>query len=189
MLASTSDGEKQPFKIIEIPLNKFKDEVIPHHRLTFQKYKVSLEKYINENNYNGIQKELRQKNNVTHQLKSLIYELDSLKNQVRESEVEKFDKNAVSLGDEIHKLVRDYLDLEIVARSKLKYYADHNLEDDTENLTLNNCQLELEDDFIDLKLYDEQRQLQRIENLNRDIQDVHHILKTFTSSPKNKSSW
>ncbi|KAB0796264.1 hypothetical protein PPYR_10325 [Photinus pyralis] len=177
MISSASNVEKQPFKIIEIPLTKFKDEVIPHHRQTFHNYKASIEKYISEQNSAEIQKELRQKSNVNNQLKGLIYELDALKNQVQDSQIDQFNKHATPLRNQIENLLKDYLDLELVARSKLKYYTDHSLEDDTENLTLQNCQLELEDDFIDLN--DEERQLRRIEDLNRDIQDVHTIFENL----------
>lgn len=35
---------KQPLKIVEIPLNKFSEEVIPHHEKIYQQYKTSMQK-------------------------------------------------------------------------------------------------------------------------------------------------
>lgn len=35
---------KQPLKVVEIPLNKFSEEVIPHHQKMFEQYKISVQK-------------------------------------------------------------------------------------------------------------------------------------------------
>lgn len=37
---------KQPLKVVEIPLNKFSEEVIPHHQKMYDLYKVSVQKVI-----------------------------------------------------------------------------------------------------------------------------------------------
>lgn len=35
---------KQPLKVVEIPLNKFTEEVIPHHQKMYDQYKVAVQK-------------------------------------------------------------------------------------------------------------------------------------------------
>lgn len=35
---------KQPLRVVEIPLNKFSEEVIPHHQKMYEEYKVSMQK-------------------------------------------------------------------------------------------------------------------------------------------------
>lgn len=41
---ASSSVNKQPFKIIEIPLTKFTGEVIPHHEKMFEDYKRHMNK-------------------------------------------------------------------------------------------------------------------------------------------------
>lgn len=36
---------KQPFKLVEIPLNKF-SEVISHHQKIYEQYKISMQKVV-----------------------------------------------------------------------------------------------------------------------------------------------
>lgn len=35
---------KQPLKVIEVPLNKFSEEVVPHHQKTYEDYKLAIQK-------------------------------------------------------------------------------------------------------------------------------------------------
>lgn len=45
---------KQPFKLIEIPLNKFRDEAVPHHQRVFETHKNTIQKVCRMYNYNNI---------------------------------------------------------------------------------------------------------------------------------------
>lgn len=42
-----SKSNKQSFKLIEIPLNKFNDEAIPHHKKLYESHKATVHKVKN----------------------------------------------------------------------------------------------------------------------------------------------
>ncbi|KAK4876930.1 hypothetical protein RN001_009436 [Aquatica leii] len=167
-----TEHEKRPYIFIKIPLNKFRDEVIPHHQSQCKTHKNTIEKFISSSNYNELQKEIKQQYPILRQLKNYIYELEALKMQVIETDLERFDSETTFLKKEIYALIQNYLDLETYAANALRNLPDDDL---GENISQENCQLLLEGDFLDLQLYDKTKQLERLEALNKDIDDVHHI--------------
>lgn len=44
MSSSNTPIKKQSLKVLEVPLNKFREEVIPHHQQVFAEYKVLVQK-------------------------------------------------------------------------------------------------------------------------------------------------
>ncbi|KAF5280527.1 hypothetical protein FQR65_LT00278 [Abscondita terminalis] len=171
--------EKLPFKFIEIPLNKFRDELIPHHQAKFKTYKNSIEKLISSCNYVELQKELKQDYPVLRQLKNLIYELDTLRDQVIESDLNQFNNRVAVLKKEISALIQNYLDLRVHAADAFKNYSDDKFENPGDKITSQNCQLMLEADLEEFEIYDKQRQLQRLTSINKDIEDVHQIFENL----------
>lgn len=41
---SSSHVTKQPLRVVEVPLRKFSEEVIPHHQQVFTEYKTIVQK-------------------------------------------------------------------------------------------------------------------------------------------------
>lgn len=56
-----------------------------------------------------LKKEAREKKNTVRQLKDLLYELDTLRAQVEDSSLDKFDNHTFALRKDIGALIKDYI--------------------------------------------------------------------------------
>lgn len=68
-------------------------------------------------NTTQLKKETQEKKNVVKQLKDLLYELDTLRAQVEDSSLDRFDNQTFSLRRDIGALIKDYI-------GKIKSKAD-----------------------------------------------------------------
>ncbi|RZC36283.1 syntaxin-17 [Asbolus verrucosus] len=166
---------KQPLKLIEVPLNKFNEEVIPHHQKIFEQHKTLILKSISQNNVQLVRQEVKTKKRMIKQLKDLMYELDTLRAQVEDADLDRFDTKTLSLRKIIINLISGYTDLE--KRSAL-IFQDHPEE---KKLLQKTCpfegasQIQIQENLDDLKLKQHQELLNEVENVHRDAEDLNEI--------------
>ncbi|KAL3275313.1 hypothetical protein HHI36_020080 [Cryptolaemus montrouzieri] len=164
---------KQPLRVLEIPLSKFTEEVIPHCQRRYDKQKVIIHKLLAEENSKELRKEITSNTSAIKQLKDLMYELDSLKLQVQEQDVTKFDIRTLPLRKSIVTMITGYTDL-----SKLSQNILNNVEEpiyDSSNPFEGACQVQISENIQELKLKEYNEKCARVEAINEDVNDLHHI--------------
>ncbi|VEN58781.1 unnamed protein product [Callosobruchus maculatus] len=173
-----SNGSKQPLKVLEVPLNKFSDEVVPHHQNVFEQYKAGIQKLVALNNTEQLKKEIKEKKRTVKQLRDLMYELDTLRTQVEDEDLDRFDIKTLSLRKIIINLINGYTDLEKSAE-KLIQATEAKIAAEKENCNPfeGASQLQLQENLNDLKLKQHREQLSRVENINKDVEDLHEMYK------------
>ncbi|KAJ8924696.1 hypothetical protein NQ315_000847 [Exocentrus adspersus] len=176
--AFTPGIQKQSLKYLEVPLNKFTDEVIPHHQKIYEQYKATVQKLVLGNNANQLKREVKDKKRTIKQLRDLMYELDTLRAQVEDEDLDKFDIKTLSLRKIILTLVNGYTELEKAAE---KVTATQN---STEDIEKENCnpfhgasQIQIHENIDDLRLKERQDQLNKVENINKDVEELHALYK------------
>ncbi|XP_044269307.1 syntaxin-17 [Tribolium madens] len=163
---------KQPLKLIEVPLNKFSEEVIPHHQFIFEQHKTLVLKLLSQNNAPLVRQEVKNKKRIVKQLKDLMYELDTLRAQVEDSDLDKFDTKTLSFRKIIITLISGYTDLE-----KRSIALDNQTQDEEERLCPfeGASQIQLQDTLDDIKLRQRQELLNEVETVQRDTEDLNQI--------------
>ncbi|KAJ8962977.1 hypothetical protein NQ314_005694 [Rhamnusium bicolor] len=169
---------KQPLKYIEVPLNKFTEEVIPHHQKIYEQYKTTIQKLVQVNNEEQLKREVKDKKRTIKQLRDLMYELDTLRAQVEDVDLDKFDIKTLSLRKIILNLINGYSELEKAADNVTNALRE-NEEMDKENYNPfeGTSQLQIQENLEDLKLKQHQEQLNKVENINKDVGELHEIYK------------
>ncbi|KAL1518000.1 hypothetical protein ABEB36_001690 [Hypothenemus hampei] len=172
---------KQPLKFLEIPLNKFSQEVIPHHQKIFEQHKAYIHKLIAVNDIMQLQKEIKDKKRAVKQLRDLLYELDTLRTQVEDNDLDSFDTKTMSLRTGILKLTRAYQDLE---NSVKKLIADNQpVPDLSQNERINPFEgashIQIQDDLQDLQLKQEQARLNGVQEIQQKSEDLLEIQKNL----------
>ncbi|EFA00762.1 syntaxin-17 [Tribolium castaneum] len=169
---------KQPLKLIEVPLNKFSEEVIPHHQNIFEQHKTLVLKLISQNNGQRVRQEVKNKKRIVKQLKDLMYELDTLRAQVEDSDLDKFDTKTLSFRKIIITLISGYTDLE---KRSLALDNQNQDDEDEKRLLRERCpfegasQIQLQDNLEDIKLRQRQELLNEVETVQRDTEDLNQI--------------
>lgn len=161
---------KKPFKLVEIPVNNFKEIAIPHHLKLLADYKEIVQNDIKDSN--KMKSECVSIKRVIAQLKSLLYELDTLRAQVEDQDLDKFDVKTVSLRKNILQIISEYTELLKQASSSSttqlsQQFSDNNRTED--GLT----QLQIKVSVDELKLQQKEECLRDVEKLHTDIQDLH----------------
>lgn len=168
---------KQPLKVVEIPLSKFSEEVIPHHQKILQDHKAHVHKLIALNNTEQLHKEIKGKKRVIKQLRDLLYELDTLRTQVDDQDLDAFDNKTMPLRSSILKLTKTYQDLEKEAEKILN--KDLPEEDVTPNDRFNPfigaAPIECQSNIAELKLQEEQDRFTRLEEVRQNAEDLRTI--------------
>ncbi|KAJ3660392.1 hypothetical protein Zmor_004842 [Zophobas morio] len=167
---------KQPLKVIEVPLSKFSEEVIPHHQNVYEQHRTLILKLISQNNTTLLRQEIKNKKRMPKQLKDLMYELDTLRAQVEDADLDKFDTKTLSFRKTIINLISGYTDLE-----KRSAALDAARNEDEERLLQKThpfegaSQIQIHDDLDEIKLKQRQELLEDVENVQRDAQDLNEI--------------
>lgn len=87
-----SSDEKISLKRAEISIQKFNDVGIPHHLGLLRNHKSNIKKCLALGDWDKIQKEEINATRVVKQLKTLLMEMDSLRNKLVSEDMEKFDE-------------------------------------------------------------------------------------------------
>lgn len=170
---------KQPLRNLEIPLSKFSEEVIPHHQKILEQHKNYINKLISVGNVEQLSREIIDKKRVIKQLRDLLYELDTLRTQVDDSDLDSFDNRTMPLRTSILKLTKTYQDLE-KAGNKLIHKNDSSPEESL-NERVNPFEgashLQIAESVHALKLKQKQERLDRVQEIQKDTEDLHAIYR------------
>ncbi|XP_067120250.1 syntaxin-17 [Centruroides vittatus] len=87
-----ANENKQPLKRLQIALHRIVKVSIPLHLELLSKHKENIEKFQNEGQWNLVHSEQVNASRTVQQLKSDIYELETVRQQVKSEELAEFDK-------------------------------------------------------------------------------------------------
>ncbi|XP_018569408.1 syntaxin-17 isoform X1 [Anoplophora glabripennis] len=179
MASAFSPGiQKQSLKYIEVPLSKFTDEVIPHHQKVYEQYKTTIQKLVLVNNAEQLKREIKDKKRTVKQLRDLMYELDTLRAQVEDEDLDKFDIKTLSLRKIILNLVNGYTELEkTVDRVTSTINENEEVGKENRNPFEGASQIQIQGNIADLKLKQHKDQLCKVENINNDVKELHEMYK------------
>ncbi|XP_017774784.1 PREDICTED: syntaxin-17 [Nicrophorus vespilloides] len=163
---------KQPFKVIEIPLNKFNEEAVPHHQYLFEEHQKTIQKLISGNKTEQLVKEIRDKKKIVRQLKDLQYELDTLRAQVQNIDLGKFDEKTVQSLKLIARFLKEYSALEKQVTHLIEAQNEVNENIENENPFQAAGQLQIHANIEDLRLQDKIDTMVKVEALEVDVQDL-----------------
>ncbi|XP_063244514.1 syntaxin-17 [Bacillus rossius redtenbacheri] len=100
---------KQPLKRVEIALHKFNDVAVPHHVDLLQRHKNNIEKFQLSGSWEHVHREQINATRLIKQLKALLLELELLRSQVQDSDLEKFDKLTAAAKTSASGAIDEYL--------------------------------------------------------------------------------
>lgn len=104
------EPNKLPLKRVELSLTKFNEVAIPHHLDLLRQHKANIIKYEENGDYARVRSEQTHARRVASQLRTLLRELESLRQQVRVEDRPRFDKLTQHSRDLTLKAIMDYLD-------------------------------------------------------------------------------
>lgn len=130
--------------------------------------------YILANSVPHLIREVRDKKRTVRQIKDLMYELDTLRAQVENEDLDKFDRETLSLRRTLLSFVTCYTNLEKEAQVVIQRHQNDG-DVANENSLVNTPQLQIQGSVEDVRLREAEQRVQQVENLNHDIQDVHGI--------------
>ncbi|KAJ8674007.1 hypothetical protein QAD02_005269 [Eretmocerus hayati] len=112
-MSSEDIAIKQPIKRLEIPINKFNDVAIPHHLDLLKKHKNNIKKYQAAQDWERVYVEQISASRIVKQLKQLLYEMDTLRNQVMDCDIATFDKLTMKSKTNTLNGIKEYTELEL----------------------------------------------------------------------------
>ncbi|XP_014207057.1 syntaxin-17 [Copidosoma floridanum] len=104
---------KQPIKRLEIPIAKFNDVAIPHHLDLLKRHRNNIKKCQSIRDWDRIYAEQLNATRTVKQLKQLLYEMDTLRAQVQDSDISVFDKLTIKSRTNTMNAIKEYLDFEL----------------------------------------------------------------------------
>lgn len=165
---------KQPIRRLEIQINNF-NVAIPHHVDLLKRHKNNIKKYQNQHDWERIRKEHINVSRIIKQLKELLYQMETLRAQVLDVDIDKFDKLTIHARSSIMRAIEEYLEMELDA-SKLSPTSSQNENQETEDpFDDNNIQLQMEQE----DLQHQQTCLQVWNCLQEEIQQLHELFAEF----------
>jgi len=168
---------KQPLRMLEIPLSKFSDEVIPYHQKVLEDHKTYIHKLIALNNVDQLSKEIKEKKRMVKQLRDLLYELDTLRTQVEDHDLDTFDTKTMQIRSSFLKLTKAYQDWEKTADKIINKSLPQpeSPKDERYNPFEGAAPIQCKANMAELKLRQEQERLKKLEDAKMKAQDLHEI--------------
>lgn len=107
-------------KQAEISINKFNEIGIPHHLGLLKNHKSNIEKSLALNDWDKVKKEEINATRVIKQLKNLMLEMDILRGNVEEINLDKFDELTLFGRKRVKEAIKEYLGEFIFVQLKFK---------------------------------------------------------------------
>ncbi|XP_070167723.1 syntaxin-17 [Polyergus mexicanus] len=165
---------KQPIRRLEIQINNF-NVAIPHHVDLLKRHKNNIKKYQNQHDWERIRKEHVNVSRIIKQLKELLYQMETLRAQVLDVDIDKFDKLTTHARTSIMCAIQEYLDMELDV-SELPPTSSKNENQETESsFNDNDIQLQIEQE----DLQHQQTCLHAWNCLQEEIQQLHELFAEF----------
>lgn len=169
-----SANAKQPIKRLEIQINNF-NVAIPLHVNLLRGHKNNIKKYQEKRDWDHVRKEQINISRLVKQLKVLLHEMDTLRTQVQDSDIEAFDKLTVKARESIMNTITECLELESI----LIVLSANSTKDEDQDAgrPLDKSQVQLHAEHEEL-----QRQkacLHAWSSLQSDIRELHELFLDF----------
>ncbi|KAG7187720.1 hypothetical protein KM043_016774 [Ampulex compressa] len=103
---------KQPIRRLEIQISNF-NVAIPHHVNLLKRHKTNIKKYENQHDWEKVHKEHINVSRIIRQLKELLYQMDTLRAQVLDTDINQFDKLTANARSNIMNAIKEYLELQL----------------------------------------------------------------------------
>ncbi|XP_011168450.1 syntaxin-17 [Solenopsis invicta] len=172
--SSESITIKQPIRRLEIQINNF-NVAIPHHVNLLKRHKNNIRKYQEQHDWEQVRREHVNVIRIIKQLKELLYQMDTLRAQVLDVDIGKFDKLTTDARKSIMNAIKEYLEMELKF-SILPVMSPESEPRKTQH-PLNDSGVQLQVDEEDL-----QRQQTCLHDWNRlqgEIQQLHELFVEF----------
>lgn len=169
-----SIGLKQPIRRLEIQINNF-NVAIPHHVDLLKRHKSNIQKYEAQHDWERMHKEHMNVARIIKQLKELLYQMDTLRAQVLDSDINQFDKLTANARASIMNAVREYMELQL--NLPMSQPESPKSEDQEKSHPLDNRYIELQEEQQDL--HRQEACLHAWNNLQGDIQQLHQLFADF----------
>ncbi|XP_015127162.1 syntaxin-17 [Diachasma alloeum] len=173
-MSSESISMKQPIRRLEIPISKFNDVAIPHHLDLLRRHKDNLKKYERLRDWDKVQKEQVNASRLVKQLEQLLYEMDTLRSQVEDGDIDKFDKLTAKARASTINAIQEYLDMKFEPPPKTPPH-----ENDPESPELHHGErfLQLQTEAEDLKR--QEACLHAWNSLQGELHQLHQLFVDF----------
>lgn len=175
-MSSLSDSVtiKQPIRRLEIQINNF-NVATPHHVDLLKRHKRNIQKYEAQQDWERMHKEHVNVSRIVKQLKELLYQMDTLRGQVLDSDINQFDKLTANARGSIMNAIKEYLELQLNLLSSRPESPKH--EDEAHGHPLNDRYVQLQEEQEDLQR--QQACLHTWNNLQGDITHLHQLFADF----------
>ncbi|EZA60598.1 hypothetical protein DMN91_000947 [Ooceraea biroi] len=167
---------KQPIRRLEIQINNF-NVAIPHHVNVLKRHKNNIKKYQDQHNWELVRKEHINVSRIIKQLKELLYQMDTLRAQVLDADIDQFDKLTRNARGSIMSTIEEYLEMQ------LNFPTSPSITPRSENEDTQ-VMHPLDDSYVQLQA--EQEDLQRQQaclhvwnTLQGDMQQLHELFIEF----------
>lgn len=165
---------KQPIRRLEIQINNF-NVAIPHHVDLLKRHKSNIKKYETQNDWEKVRKEHVNVSRIIKQLKELLYQMDTLRGQVLDSDINEFDKLTASARSNIMSAIEEYLVLQLDL--PLSGPSSPKEEDQDAKYIFNDRQVQLQEEQENLQR--QQACLHTWTDLQDEIQQLHQLFTDF----------
>lgn len=162
-------------KQAEISIKKFNDVGIPHHLSLLKNHKSNIVKSLALDDWDKVKKEEINATRVIKQLKNLMLEMDILRGNVLESDLDKFDELTMRGRQKAKEAIQEYLGLQLKnTRSPQSNFED--FENNPESELVDNLpQIQADFELSDHQLRSREACLAEFENLQREIVDIQDL--------------
>ncbi|XP_055321591.1 syntaxin-17 [Sitodiplosis mosellana] len=174
-------------KRAEISIKKFNDVGLPHHLGLLKNHKSNIEKSLALGDLDKVKKEEINATRVIKQLKNLMLEMDILRGNVKESDLDRFDELTMPGRQKAKDAIQEYLDLQLKKSIPNAYAPSSNFDypedgDNREQGLSNLPQLQTEFELNEHQLRSREACLNEFENLQREIEDIQELFVKLNGS-------
>ncbi|CAK9802925.1 STX17 [Anthophora plagiata] len=167
-------GMKQPIRRLEIQISNF-NVAIPHHVDLLKRHKNNIQKYQAQQEWEKINKENMNVSRIIKQLKELLYQIDTLRAQVLDADINEFDKLTANARASIMNAVREYMELQLNLTNLSPISSKD--EDQAESYPLDNRYMQLQEKQQELQ--HQETCLHAWNNLQGDMHQLHQLFVDF----------
>lgn len=165
---------KQPIRRLEIQINNF-NVAIPHHVNLLKRHRNNIKKYQNQHDWEQVRREHVNVSRIIKQLKELLYQMDTLRAQVLDVDIGKFDKLTTNARSSIMNTIEEYLEMELNFSTPPSISPISEPEECPQPFDDSNVQLQTEQK----DLQRQQTCLQVWNQLQGEIQQLHELFVEF----------
>ncbi|XP_031364796.1 syntaxin-17 isoform X2 [Apis dorsata] len=162
---------KQPIRRLEIQINNF-NVAIPHHVDLLKRHKTNIQKYQAQHDWEKMRREHINVARIIKQLKELLYQMDTLRAHVLDSDINQFDKLTANARASILNAIKEYMELEL----NLPMSPESSINENQANShPLDNTYIQLQKEQQDLQHQEDQKEL--VNSAENDIVETNVNVK------------